>query len=104
MVNEKVRQLLARLSVLNVDDWLSGLQEGHDALQTPTLEIEMDIDYAEEAAGFVAPKKKTVKLSFAPSGNAAKALFYIGSCTDVSDYFLITRQVYQELAASLLKQ
>jgi hypothetical protein len=106
LIKEPVERILARLGSLNVSDWVSGLQEGHDALQTPALELELDIEYTDgkDPANFDAAKTKTVKLSFAPAGSAAKALFYIGSCTDISDYFLITREVFQELSAPLLKR
>ncbi len=106
LLKEPVERMLARLGSLNVADWVSGLQEGHDALQTPALELELDIEYADgkDPANFDAAKTKTVKLSFAPAGSAAKALFYIGSCTDISDYFLITREVFQELSTPLLKR
>ncbi len=94
---------LSRLSTLNVADWMSGLQEGHDALTAPTLELELDIEYVENRNDLSAPKTKTVKLSLAPAGGSGKALYYIGRCTDIPDYFLISREVYQELATPLLK-
>jgi hypothetical protein len=103
---ETVQRTLARLSSLNVSDWTAELKEAVALLQTPELEIEMDIDFVEDSNGFEAPKTQNVKLAFAPAGKVGttgKSPFYLGSCTDVPDYFYITRETFKELSTPLLK-
>lgn len=103
LAREAVERLLGRLSNLNVSDWISGLTEGHQALQNPTLELEVDVEYFPDPTSTDKAQLKTIQLSFAPSGDGKQALFYIGHCTDISDYFYINREIYSQLAAPLLK-
>ena len=103
LAREAVERLLGRLSNLNVNDWISGLAEGHQAMQNPTLELEVDVEYFPDPASPEKVQLKTIQLSFAPSGDGKQALFYIGHCTDISEYFYINREMYSQLAAPLLK-
>lgn len=102
LLSENVERLIGRLSTLNVAEWLPGLQEGYKALQEPSLVIDVDIEYVEDKSSINTPTLKKLQLSFAPSGDAKQALFYIGHCNEIPDYFLISREAYRELAAPLL--
>lgn len=100
---EAVERILNRLGTLNVDDWATGLQDGHKALQTPSLELEIDVEYVTDRSALDKPSLKTIQLTFAPIGDPKTALYYYGRCTDYADYFLISREVYKELSTPLLK-
>jgi hypothetical protein len=101
---EVIEKMINRLGTFNVNHWVAGLQEGHDALLAPSLEIELDVEYANDRSALDKPSTKTIHLTFAPAGDPKTALYYYGRCTDYADYFRITREIYNELAAPVLKK
>lgn len=102
VAGEIVDRLLSRLGTLNVSDWTYSLVETSKRLENPSLQLEVEVEMIEDPNFPDTKSIKKVRLEFAPTGDLKTSLYFIGRCTDIPDYFLINRTIYQELASTLL--
>jgi hypothetical protein len=96
-----MESLLAHLSRLSVAEWLPVMPEAHAALQSPTLDLQFSVVFQETPTSD--PQIKPIRLMFAPIGDPKSALYFYGKCSDVPDFFRVSRESYEQLARPLLK-
>jgi hypothetical protein len=91
--------LLKQLASFDVSDWSSDRTAAIEALKNPTLTVQVLISPFGQPD--VAPEVKT--LTFAPSSPGMATAVYHGRLNDDPDTFLISRDLYQQLARTLVK-
>ena len=99
LVRERADALLNRVSKLPAADWLSEHSEAYQALKNPTLSVQIHVADPRDADA----EAKPLTIHFAPTAAGKDTAFYHGRVNNDPDTFLISREVYHQLIAPVVK-
>gem|GEM_PF-5137612 len=103
LITPRAEVLSALLSTFHAESWLSRPGDALQLLRTPSLRIDIEIERQNYDTG--TPEPQTLTLLFSPTvAGRDETLFYYGTLAGNPEVFLISRETYQFLTSSLVRE